>query len=443
MYVAFDDTDSASGMCTTFLATEVIARSGLDVIGYPRLVRLNPNISYKTRGNGAVVLRLGKGSGKKFPVGELDGRIIHGFEKEQGPNSEENLLDIVSSIVEEYAELNDVKTNPGIVLSEKELDESLYLDALRREVSIEETEKYLSRLGLAFRKFKNGRGIIGSAAAIAWRGRRKTFEILSYDYPRPGSHDHKLLMDAARFVDTNYKETFNNIDQRNRDAAIFPANRTPVVYGIRSVSADRLMETSNRLSEKFGISGPRRLIYETNQGTDDHIITSPAELWETGSFAIKGEITDIPEAIRGGHYFTGMKYRNNRLKLAAFEPTKEFRNIFRKLRPGDIVEVVGSYLDKTLNVEKMRLLTLSRFFRRIPPACSSCGNQMKSHGRNDYRCRCCGGRSATPSYTEEKRDIVPGNYEVPVSARRHLSMPLKLEPYFLENDTVMARGGGK
>ncbi len=43
MYVSFDDTDSNEGLCTTFLATEVMKEiDDLDLIGYPRLVRLNP-----------------------------------------------------------------------------------------------------------------------------------------------------------------------------------------------------------------------------------------------------------------------------------------------------------------------------------------------------------------------------------------------------------------
>jgi len=52
MFVAFDDTDSLESMCTTFLATEMIKALGVyDLIGLPRLVRLNPAVPWKTRGN--------------------------------------------------------------------------------------------------------------------------------------------------------------------------------------------------------------------------------------------------------------------------------------------------------------------------------------------------------------------------------------------------------
>ena len=60
-YLGFDDTDSRQGLCTTFLATEFVRElRDWDLLGYPRLVRLNPNVTWKTRGNGALYLRFGK-----------------------------------------------------------------------------------------------------------------------------------------------------------------------------------------------------------------------------------------------------------------------------------------------------------------------------------------------------------------------------------------------
>ena len=56
MLIGIDDTDSTAGMCTTFIAKELCGK--LDVSGFPRLIRLNPNIPYKTRGNGAAALNV-------------------------------------------------------------------------------------------------------------------------------------------------------------------------------------------------------------------------------------------------------------------------------------------------------------------------------------------------------------------------------------------------
>src|SRR5581483_2560409 len=61
LHVAFDDTDSRAGRCTTHLGFKVaehLKKMGVELVDYPLLIRLNPNIPWKTRGNGAVCLRL-------------------------------------------------------------------------------------------------------------------------------------------------------------------------------------------------------------------------------------------------------------------------------------------------------------------------------------------------------------------------------------------------
>lgn len=81
MYVAVDDTDSMHGNCTTFLATEIIREfDDLDLIGNPRLVRLNPATPWKTRGNGALVMRFGHGTGRSRFIGMIGDREIRCFD---------------------------------------------------------------------------------------------------------------------------------------------------------------------------------------------------------------------------------------------------------------------------------------------------------------------------------------------------------------------------
>ena len=48
----------------------------------------------------------------------------------------------------------------------------------------------------------------------------------------------------------------------------------------------------------------------------------------------------------------------------------------------------------------------------------------------DYRCPVCKKRYKNPAFFEIDRDIEEKFYEVPVIARRHVSMPLKLASYF-------------
>jgi tRNA(Ile2)-agmatinylcytidine synthase len=118
---------------------------------------------------------------------------------------------------------------------------------------------------------------------------------------------------------------------------------------------------------------------------------------------------------------------------AAYEPTKEFRDVVRELIKGDLVEIYGGVHDRpfTLNIEKMRVLELQKKMVKVHnPMCPKCGKRMKSTGRDGYyRCKRCGIKIKGGEELEEvERKIRTGWYEVPVCARRHLSMPLKIRP---------------
>jgi tRNA(Ile2)-agmatinylcytidine synthase len=59
--VGIDDTDSTRGGCTTYIVAVLVERLeklGAAFFDYPYLVRLNPNVPWKTRGNGALSLRV-------------------------------------------------------------------------------------------------------------------------------------------------------------------------------------------------------------------------------------------------------------------------------------------------------------------------------------------------------------------------------------------------
>ena len=55
LHIGLDDTDSPEGGCTTYIGARLVEE--LDALGvrftdYPNLLRLNPNVPWKTRGNG-------------------------------------------------------------------------------------------------------------------------------------------------------------------------------------------------------------------------------------------------------------------------------------------------------------------------------------------------------------------------------------------------------
>src|SRR4030066_1963705 len=99
MHLGLDDTDSARNGCTTYVAAllvEKLEKLRAKFLDYPNLVRLNPNVPWKTRGNGALCLRI------KYDEG-----------------LEDQIKEAAISLVEEHADLNFKGTDPGIVFLTK------------------------------------------------------------------------------------------------------------------------------------------------------------------------------------------------------------------------------------------------------------------------------------------------------------------------------------
>ena len=422
MLLGIDDTDSKKGMCTTFLLTEIIERSGLDVIGLPLLVRLNPTIPFKTRGNAALAVNLGTGIGKSRRIGIFGKRPLYSFESGNESISEKELMTLAESAVMEFSEMEEDETNPGIVVSPHKFPEDLYWNAVRDLVSIEEAENFILSNGGIFKRIKLGRGIIGAAAALAWPERKRTFELLAYRYPRSIPIGRQEKLEMAKSAGT-IPGTFNNVDSRNGHASIFPNDITPVILGIRGRDPESLISEAFDLVSSWELEEERVLLYETNQATDDHIISDHQGISDFHSYSLTGRILSTPQVIKGSHYFAEFSCDGQSVKIAAFEPTKEFRSAFRQLRPGDLVNVFGSYQNGVLNVEKMNLMSESRLFQKNPPFCEKCGIRMQSKGHNDYRCGVCGERASLASFSPVTRAPLEGKYDVPVIARRHLSRP--------------------
>lgn len=431
MYISFDDTDSRNAMCTTFLVTELIRTGKYDLIGYPSLVRLNPNIPYKTRGNGAVRVRVGRGTGNKTLCGYIRGDPVYSYEESEGEEDPESIFDDIYGIVEKNYQREE-NTNPGMVVSPDLFPEYMYKEAVTGEVGLDHAVRSNMELGSKFGGIGNGRGIIGSSAAMAWRGKRMTYEIIGY---REGAHQipEDIKMEAALYADS-VGGTFNSVDIHNRYPAIFPNPRTPVVYGIRGVNRDSLLQASDTINRKLPFDPDSVILFETNQGTDDHVEHYGGDLQDLHTYRITGSVGSRPFTSEGSHYFSTLNVSGREVRMAAFEPTKEFRSSFRQLLPGDFITVYGSFLKDTINIEKMEIHSISREYVRFPPICRECGDRMANRGKFSYECEKCRTRSSIPAYNEKKRWLKPGKYNVPVMARRHLSMPFGFSPIGMEKE---------
>ena len=385
VYLGFDDTDSRQGLCTTWLATEFVREfEDFDLIGYPRLVRLNPNVPWKTRGNGALHLRLGEGRGTPFVVGELGGRQIRAFPRGLPAMVDDAFESRVRHVLEGGCAFDDPLTHPGYAILDRRPSASFYWAAVRRIVTIEEALAAASGCGRTG-GYKEGRGRIGALAAIAWRPRDRTYEVLAYrERPRwgtPRDVDEASVVEMER----SFPSTFHNYDYANRHVVLAPRSPCPVLCGIRGEDPEILPAALRALRTE---PVDRWLLFETNQATDDHVSHGRSLVPRT-SVDIKGTVVAPPRILAGGHVVVALRRGAEPVDCTTYEPSKELRRAVRSLVPGDRIRVVGSVREspRTINVEKLAVLTLAS--------------------------------------ADKPRALAVGWYEPAVSARRHLAKPLR------------------
>lgn len=415
-------------MCTTYLVSELMMEfEECDVIGYPRLVRLNPNVPWKTRGNGAIALRLGRGCGKRFLLGEIEGKKYHGFQRGSTVYIE-NIGRRIKNIIEANAQFDDKNTNPAYVVMKNKPPQWIYWTAVRDIVDLQEVIKILKERKATFKGYKNRRGLIGATAAISWRPRDRTHEVITYRKKTRWGTERDVNEDSVVRIDKAFPSTFNNYDYRNKIVVIAPNSPCPVLFGIRG---DKPMDLPKAMNTIKSEKKDRWVLFETNQGTDEHLLKSSIEkISKYRSVITSGEVCSLPKTIEGGHVIFTIK-NGKTMDCAAYEPTKEFRALIRKLLPGDKVTVYGGVREKplTINIEKVRIERLTDSYKKIGnPLCSKCRIRMKSTGKNaGYRCLSCGAKVGEEAveFRKVQRNIEEGFYEVPVCARRHLAKPLK------------------
>ena len=414
LYVGIDDTDSSSGMCTTYITCVIISKlkdCGFNIIGYPLLIRLNPFARFKTRGNGATSFKLSLKSLK-----EVD-----------------DVKKIVLKNVQELSILEDNQTNPGVVFYQGKITSELQefaFEAIRNIVSIKNAENLLIKVDADFYKFKNGRGIIGALAAISCPLQDKTYELLSYRISENYGTPRKINHESVREMDkVTYPETFDNLDQGY--IAIEPHTPCPVLYGIRSESPEILEKAKSIVKVSEPIE--RYCIYLTNQHTDMHLqkVEKIVDMEKFKCYIVEGKVKDKPHVIEGGHLIFSLEDESGEIECAAYEPTKQFRDFVRELESEDILRVYGGIGEGinnrgTLNIEKFELLKLANLVQLKNPICH-CGKRMKSAGTGKgYKCPSCGSKvnEGKKEKIELSRKIEKGFYETPPSARRHLSKPI-------------------
>ena len=410
LYIGIDDTDSPDGMCTTYLSCNSIRKleeTDIDIVGYPRLIRLNPFARFKTRGNGGVSFKI--------------------INDEKADLAKKIVLDEVSAL----SMFDCDNTNPGVIFYDGEITsemEDYAFRAIYEFITIDEAEEFGKSVGCEIHKFKKGRGIIGSIAAISLPLSDYTYELLTYRNPenygtkRQIDYDSVIKMDKETFPDT-----FENVDYAENYIAIEPKTPCPVLYGIRS-NDDLIL---NKALDIVKVNEPidDYCIFLTNQHTDMHIQNADniSQMKQYGCYEISVTVKDKPHVIDGGHMFFTVFDETGEIECAAYEPTKDFRAIVSHLRPGDIIKLYGGIGEQnTFNIEKFQVLGLNDIEYKNPVC--ECGKRMTSAGKDKgFECKKCGKRIKSSQKVSIKIDRFLNNcqfYDTPVSARRHLSKPL-------------------
>jgi tRNA(Ile2)-agmatinylcytidine synthase len=428
MFLAFDDTDSTKGMCTTFLATEMIrAVEGLDLIGLPRLVRLNPAVPWKTRGNGALCIRFGKGKGKRVLAGRIGKKAVFSFDHGEEQEDSRELFSIGTELLRRWSRVEE-EASPGLVMSRARPSPAIYWQAVRRVIEREMVEKELGRIDAKSFGLCGGRGIIGATAAMSWVPHDRTYEVLAYRKKSRWGSQREIRKEDVELLDERFPSTFNNYDHDSDAVAIAPHSPCPILFGIRG---DVLEDLPLAMASIRSEAKDRWLLYLTNQGTDDHVIPAAGPLVPGSTYRLSGKVVRSPTTIAGGHVLFQLTSKGRVVDCAAYEPSKGFRGNVRALHAGDEVQVIGELRERprTLNLEKFQLLALAQVERKIAnPRCPVCDKSMQSLGsRAGFRCRKCGRKEdrSKAEFVTVERGIEPGWYEPPVCTRRHLSKPLK------------------
>ena len=375
IHLGLDDTDSDEGMCTTYLITlilERIMKEGIELLDYPNLIRLNPNIPWRTRGNASLCLRL----------------------KTDNP---EKIFKIAKRIMIK----NSKSRNSGLVmLCGGKIPEKIVLfsqKCLSEEIKMNEMKKLVINENISYFGQGTKRGLIGALAGIGnTLNKDHTYELIGYRRKITG--ERGVSLESLIEIDKKKEYSmFSNIDYNNYRVLVTPHGKDPILFALRGNSPRHLYKAMSEL--KLYENVERFVIFRSNQGTNEHLknILDPSNLKTYDSGHIIGEIVMKPIVIRGGHVFIKLQNQKEEINCAVYAPTITLKKIARNLEKGDIIEVGGGISKKSkeygriLNVEYIKIIKLWKKIIRKNPLCKKCNKSMKSKGRNNaYKCIKCG-----------------------------------------------------
>ncbi|MCR8433496.1 MAG: DUF1743 domain-containing protein [Crenarchaeota archaeon] len=421
VHIGLDDFDSPYGLCTTYVMAKLLQalkeRFSIELLDFPLLVRLNPNIPLKTRGNASVAAR--------FRIHKADvcdlvenvckfvGNISHKFFKKTQPA-------LVVYLTDKYA--IDKVLNWAYMQSVKSVLPPKILLKKLSEIKIGQLMVFSPRL-------QTPRGIVGAIAAIGAAFDDYTFELIAYR--KRENIWMKRQVDENSVIEMNSKLfplVFGNIDGKR--VLIVPRGPDPVLFGIRGEAPEVVYEAFKIIKHE---DIDLWTIFRTNQATSSHIRSlgsniEDAHPYETVTIDCKVVTASrkndkiILKARAGGILIEGFAYKLQR----------QLQSNLLKLRQDDVIRLIIAIMDKRENIirgniEEIIPLKLKPELIKRNPRCPRCCSRLKKKSKNEMYCKKCGLR-------------IPGSFKIEIKyprselrihkrylpsprAYRHLTMP--------------------
>ena len=411
IHIGIDDTDSPKGMCTTFLAYKIVKfleKNKVQFVDYPYLIRFNPNIPWKTRGNGAVRLSIKTNNPKK-------------------------IKNKITKFVDDYSETKN-GANPGLVFYENEIVTPSFHKfselALWKLISREKAKQFILENKIDSFYLGNGQGLVGAIGAIGYKFSDHTFELLSYRKKSQFGKKRIIAKDSVKNMQSvTFPETFNSYDIESDRALITPHGPDPVFYGIRGENAESVVTASKIVKANEKLDG--YMVFKSNQGTSDHLKNEldVNDLRPYTSGFLVGQVCSNPIMMQGGHVFFSIRVKDKKIKCGIYKPTKITtiaQNLILndKIRIGGGIRKASKNHERIVNVEFLDVMELAKDIQVSNPSCKKCSKKMKSKGsKQGFECTKCGNRSYVKSTSEIPRKIQCKLYLPVMSAHRHLTRP--------------------
>ena len=410
-HIGLDGTDSEFGGCTTWTMTNIIDKlvsvdKHLKLLREPYLVRLNPNIPEKTRGNAATSISIET----SLKINELGRHIVEQIKLDQS----------------KY-DLTEGK-DPAVVIFDKIPNNELYQNSLLEYIDF----NLLDEVEPIFSWPKLNQSYIGAAAAILADMKFDfTYELLVYRTEKNWNRKRDLILKNVPMLEKKIDSVFSSYDYELKRVLMAPSGPDPVLLGIRGNNKDDLIEFYEKIKILEDIE--KISIFKTNQATDIHLMKVIGENRNFKNYDIFSGLIQLiskPEIIRGGHVRSYGIYQDEIFEIMCFEPTKKLRLNFNKLIISDLIYVTGSIelkqakIRKVIKLESILIVNLEEDMSIRPPLCD-CGKRMKNKGLySEYKCRKCDLSKLTPEISYKKRQFYQGQILLPtLYAQRHLVRP--------------------